>query len=168
MDQQNQSAGIIRKKKPTFLVVLCILSFVGIGFVIISSIISLLSPFNSIASFERFGKEFNTLLSNTDIAKMMYFTRIRTIVDLVSAFICLAGVLMMWKLMKMGFFIYIIGEIAPLIISTFLYWDVVSNPFLSFVFWTGTLLALIFSIAFVIMYGVNLKYMTYSNRINHN
>ena len=160
MEQGNQPPVISVKKRPTFLLVLCILSYAGIGFVVLTSLFSLFSYSGSQVSFERYGSDFNNFLSGTDIAQMMALTRTRTIFDIVAAFICLAGVLLMWNLKKAGYFVYIIGEIAPFIISIILFWNSFNNPFLSFVFWIGTILSLIFSLAFIIMYSVNLKHMS--------
>jgi len=61
---------------------------------------------------------------------------------------------MMWKLKKTGFYIYVIGEIAPVIL-----------PFVLFggfgVLGTMALvMGLIFPIAFIIMYALNLKHMS--------
>jgi hypothetical protein len=160
MEQPVQPHVISTKKRPTFLLVLCILSFIGIGFIIISSLITLLSSAGSMESLEHHGAEFNKILGGTDIGQMMAITRIRTIFDIIAAFICLAGVILMWKLKKAGYFIYIIGEIAPFIVSSVLFWKSFNNPFFSFVFWMGTVLAMMFSIAFIIMYGINLKHMS--------
>jgi len=160
MEQQIEHPVITVKKRPTFLLVLCILSFAGIGFVLLSSFITLFSYSSSLATFERYGSEFNNLLGGTDIAQMMALTRIRTIINIIAALVCLAGVLMMWNLKKAGYYIYIVGEIAPFIISTILFWNSYNNPFLSFVFWISTILSLIFALAFTIMYGVNLKHMS--------
>lgn len=160
MEHKVQSPVVSEKKRQVFLKVLCILSFAGIGFILISSVISLLSYSNTPATFERFGSEFKNLLSGTDMAKMEYLTKVRTIGDIAAALVCLTGVLLMWNLKKTGYFIYIIGEIAPFIIFTLLFWNSYYYPFSSFVFWSGTIFPLIFSLAFIIMYSANLKRMS--------
>ena len=113
--------------RPAFLTVLCILSYIGCGLSIISS--------------------------------LMTITTLTGILSLVAALLCLWGVIQMWKLKKMGFYLYLVGEIAPLIISF------ATIGFAGLFNFAGGVMAMavgigfIFSIAFIIMYAVNLKHL---------
>ena len=73
-------------------------------------------------------------------------------VGILGAVLCLIGAIMMWKQKKTGFYIYVVGEIVPPIISMVL----VGMGGM------GALgvLGFIVPIAFIIMYGVNLKHLS--------
>jgi hypothetical protein len=165
MEQQHTSpetTSTNNRTRPGFLTVLCILSFVGIAFVVISALFNLFS-YNSPASrnvLDQMGPLVNSVVQGIDFERMIYLSQIREIINIVAALICLAGVIMMWKLKKIGYFIYLVGEVAPIITSVVLFFNFSSNPFISLVFWIGNALAFVFSAAFIIMYGVNLKHMS--------
>ena len=65
----------------------------------------------------------------------------------------------MWKLKKMGFYIYLVGEIAPLVITF------ATIGFASMFSFGGGIMAImtafmsIFPILFIILYAINLKHM---------
>lgn len=146
-------------KRPTFLTVLCILSFVGIGISIVSLVItylgllaaaSLTESFNAAATANGAKDAVNATMDAIGVSpsKMAWVTLIQLVLNLP----ILAGVILMWKRKKLGYFIYapleIIQAILPLIMG--------------FGFATGAALAIIgllFPVAFVVMYGLNLKHM---------
>jgi hypothetical protein len=115
--------------RPTFLTVLCILSYIGCGLSIISSLMQ---------------------LATTPLAGVL---------NLVASLICLFGVIQMWKLKKMGFYLYLVGEIAPLIITF------ATLGFAAMFSFAGGFMALIaglmsiFPILFIILYALNLKHL---------
>jgi hypothetical protein len=94
------------------------------------------------------------------IGGLVAITTLSGILNLVAALICLWGVIQMWKLKKMGFYIYLVGEIAPLIIS------IATIGFAGLFNFAGGLMALtvafgfIFSLLFIILYAVNLKHLS--------
>lgn len=117
----------VEAKRPTFLTVLCILSYIGCAIQLLGSL----------------GRLKTTL----------------GIVTLLAAIICFVGVLMMWKLKKTGFYIYVVGEVVPIISGIII---VGASGLFSF---AGGFMAMImalsyiFPIAFLIMYGLNLKHL---------
>ena len=135
----------IQPKRPTMLSVLCILTFIGSGMNLFSSLmISLFyDQFTGIA--ESISKSLNLPgLEMIEEGKAIFFA--------VSALIyagCIAGALLMWKLKKAGFHIYTIFQIL-LIISP-MYFLHLSGPLY---------FDLILSGIFVILYSTNLKHMT--------
>jgi hypothetical protein len=143
------------KKRPGFLTVICILSFVGIGLAILSSIYSVMTlPFT-----------INTLRSNPVVSMFgmnleEYLPRLETYgklvysISILANFACLVGVIMMWKLKKMGFYLYSFFEILPVILSIVLLGNA-GGIFGQL----GLVFAFLFPIAFIIMYAVNLKHM---------
>ena len=118
------------KLRPTLLTVLCILSFVGIA-------ITLVGYINSYYQY----LEMQALNASSFIV--------------MSAFelVILAGVVLMWKLKKTGFYIYVLGKLISL-----------SYPYISgtadTVLGILVLPVMILGITFVILYASQRKYMS--------
>ncbi|MES2139559.1 MAG: hypothetical protein V4511_07605 [Bacteroidota bacterium] len=149
-------------KRPKFLTVLCILSFVGIGISLVSGILSYFSYsalanagglLNSIGEGvkdgEKIGESMNALASamGMDYGKWALVALIQALLNIP----ILVGVLMMWKQKKVGFYIYapfeIIQPVMPIIFG------------LGLVGGISAILSLIFAIVFVVLYVLNLKHM---------
>jgi hypothetical protein len=158
------------KKRPTFLTVLCILSFIAIGITIITSVVgyagmSALSSFGG--EFENAWNEGMAELEDAEglddlsaawgeamgeigggVSTLIEYASLLLIIGILVAIIALIGVIMMWKLKKVGFFIYtgaqLIGILLPVVIAGSIAFSTV-----------GTF----FSVAFIVMYGLNLKHM---------
>jgi hypothetical protein len=161
MEQRDKEQSVeIKKKRPVFLTILCILSFLGIIIVIISSLMNILSPSGSQKMLEKMGPMANSILGSMDHEKYAYYNEINNYVSFIAAFVCFAGVLMMWKLKRAGYFIYALGEVTPPLMVFVLFSDFFSNPVLSLAFLVSAVLMSTAAIAFLIMYGVNLKHMS--------
>jgi hypothetical protein len=148
---QDNNAG----KRPGFLTVLCILSFIAAGFSIIGNILMGLvrgavdtiaggSTKFSDAMNEAGASSAETTEAMATVSSALSWPFI--IISMVLTLVGLFGVIKMWKLNKQGFYIYtgtaIAGIILPLIFGI---------PFSTF----GTLI----TVAFIAMYGANLKAM---------
>ncbi len=160
---ESDSSKLETKQRPIFLKVLCILSFVGIGYEVFNNIFGLIffssgfldkiqtilidfpdqEPIQILESFGYF--DMLSIISSTGSTI--------SIIGVFGALICLVGVLQMWNMKKIGYYIYFVGEIGvPIAIASI--WGA-SNTFLMMI----SVLVFIFPIAFVIMYGFNLKHM---------
>lgn len=153
-------------KLPVFLKVLCILTFVSCGLTFISSIYGLLTAKQSEATMKmmmrmQHNEDMPEIVGNVQqgFAKMMEWTTTSHYLALGNVVICLAGALLMWRLKKVGYFIYIFGQILPFISLVGMYSAVQDIPILGFSMIIGGVFAAIFSIAFIIMYGLNVKHM---------
>lgn len=133
------------KVRPTLLTVLCILTFIGSSWAIISSVwgystasksarmVSSVimqkhgdstlqndSAVNSIANKKRsmFGEKMMV-----SVSKMMTEENIRknAIGAIISEFLTLVGAFLMWKLRRYGFYLYIAGVIIGIIVPFYLY-----------------------------------------------
>ena len=78
----------------------------------------------------------------------------------------LMGALMMWNLQKRGFYIYAAAEIIPTVISLFISGLSriiealgVLGPMVLVILIIAILLIFLFDIAFIVMFGVNMKHM---------
>lgn len=153
-------------KRPKFLTVLCILSFVGIGISLIYGIMNYFA-YSALASAggvlnaigehngEKMGHAMNALADamGMDYGKWALVSLIQALLNIP----LLAGVLLMWKQKKIGFYIYtpfeIIQPALPLVMG------------LGLVGGLTAIISLIFAIVFIVLYGLNLKNM-YSNSSN--
>jgi len=84
-------------------------------------------------------------------AALQYATVILGI-GVLGAILCLVGAIMMWKQKKTGFYIYVVGEIVPPIVSMVLVGMAGMGAL--------GLIGFILPIAFIVMYGMNLKHMS--------
>ena len=123
-------------KRPVFLTVLCILTFIGSGLGILTTLL-LLVGVGALA--EMMGGMGGGMLGGGTA----YLA-----VSLVLAAASLFGALQMWKLKKMGFYLYVgaqlIAAILPLV-------------------WLGSafaILGFLWPVVFIVLYGLNLKHMS--------
>lgn len=98
--------------RPLLLTVMCILTFIGSSFIIISTVISYISMQNMSAEMQAIMGDMIQTTQNDLLIKL--------IVGVIGSIICLVGAIMMWKLKKVGFYMYCLGTIIPLIISYFI------------------------------------------------
>ena len=163
MSDMNTSTGA--PKRPQFLTVLCILSFIGCGIGLVSGVMGYFS-YSAMASsglqeaMSSMGGEMADASAEMDQAMDalgglgMDFGKMATsslVIGLLNI-VVLIGVLMMWKLKKTGFYVYTLGQVAS-----------VATPFLIVGSLAGGLMATlgaIFPILFIILYGLNLKHMS--------
>lgn len=147
------------QKRPTFLTVLCILSFIGIGFAVIGSVITI-ATYSAVDTelltegmddmsgmMEEAGETsgFMDMIFSSAAASLEH-ARTLAVIQLIAALLCLFGVLRMWKLRKTGFYVYTVGNLAYPIAGIVLVGGIMA---------TG----LLFPVIFIILYGLNLKHM---------
>jgi hypothetical protein len=160
------------KKRPTFITVLGILSFIGVGWQIISGIITMgmgavtsavtsasnnltegLSNVDGANQVQGMDKAMSGLNDAVDAAnKLVQNATVIGIINIVSALVCLLGVIWMWKLLKKGFYVYVIGEIAAPIVTLILVGFGIGGFF--------AMMGFIVPIIMIILYGINLKHMS--------
>jgi uncharacterized integral membrane protein len=159
MEQQNAGAPAAR---PTFLTVLCILSFIAQGFAAIGYIIVALGlgVVSAVATSDAVNNALDSMSANMTAEENAAMDAVSTagsasmglawayiIVGLLCTIICFVGVLKMWKLQKSGFFMYA-GASALSIIMGIIYSGM-----------DGLMMGTIVPVAFIVMYGLNLKHM---------
>lgn len=160
------------KKRPAFITVLGILSFIGVGWQIISGIITMgagavassvtnagssyaedLSNVEGMENVEGMNQAMSGLSEAVEAAnRLAQNATLLGIINIVAALVCLLGVIWMWKLMKKGFYVYVIGELAAPI-ATLVLVGFGLGGFMA-------TLGFIFPIIFIILYGINLKHMS--------
>lgn len=155
MEQTNMDAAVAAKR-PTFLTVLCILTFVGAGISLIMNIMSyftysaMASSSDMLSDLGAQGEQVGAAMSmlGLDPAKMATSAIIVAILNVV----ILAGALMMWKQKKVGFYIYVVGELVQAVIPVIVIGGLAGGM--------SVVLMGIVAIVFIILYGLNLKHMS--------
>jgi hypothetical protein len=125
------------KKRPLFLTIICIISFVGVGYTVLKSLWEI-------------NRIFTGFMDSSILFSMYGFMLLSNIVF---ALLCLIGVLLMWKLKKAGYIIYLIGEVIPLILPLIL----MHNSFYGL---QNLILGFLISSAFIVMYSLNFKHLS--------
>lgn len=149
----------------TFLTVLCILTFVGSGWGIVSGIrgyftadatASIMSDTRSKMEDQMEGKEqpafVKGMMSNAFSAMSADSIKKNSLVSILSCILTLTGAIMMWSLRKTGYYLYIAGIVIAIVAPLLLF----GGGLLGLM--SGGVTAVI-GIAFIVMYGVNTKYM---------
>ena len=163
----DQDSLLIEKERPTFLTVLCIITFVVSGIFFLSSVYSaltydkeaqLVANEQGIEQLYTMAAEDETGTMSQVIPAMEVFNDenienapIILTINILGSLLSLLGAIMMYQMKKIGFHLYLGSKVmsqVPLLLFT------LSLP----VFITYGLF-LFFTIAFVIMYSRNLKYL---------
>lgn len=159
--EEGSQKEMLPAKRPQFITVLCILSFVGIGFSLIGGIMNyftysamattgdLFGGMGSVAG-EEMGAAMNSMADalGMDYGKMATSSLVVALLNIPLLF----GVLMMWKLKKTGFYIYAASELVQAIVPVIIIGGLAGG--------ITAVLYIVVAIAFIVMYGVNLKHMS--------
>lgn len=157
-----------KKMRPTLLTVLCILTFIGSGWGILSHLFSLLTAgmVDSSIQMEQYtnmmdsmggdsGSSFLSGLMSSSMeilqATALYAKQI-AISGLVLSVISLLGSIFMYRLQRIGFYLYVAAQIVMLFVLPVFAgfsWLAISSMLFS-----GVVTAV-----FIILYGINLKYL---------
>jgi hypothetical protein len=161
----NESTHPAPRTRPTLLTVLCILSFIGGAWSLVSSGMSMTNPMGDVEKLEAQMEEaMDQMGSDGPVARMLESTMETALraaemavpigaTNMGLAVISLLGVWMMWNLRKMGFYLYTLASIAALAVPLY--------------FLGGGLIAMLsiglggfISLVFIILYALNLKHMS--------
>lgn len=153
MEQTNN--GGEAAKRPVFLTVLCILSFIAAGFAILGyiAVIGLMGAASAVtSSMEGMSSEMGGEMSEAMNAAMaatpgVGLTWAYIIVGFLTTIVGLFGVIKMWKLQKSGFMLYTGATVVSLIMG------IVYSGF------AASIMGIVISAAFIVMYFLNTKAM---------
>jgi hypothetical protein len=148
-------------QRPESLKILCILSFIGCGLMLILyGIGSLFLSMDSttIATFWDKVIESNPQLENADPVQFFHEFGMVCVYGLLATIFSLIGVIMMWRLEKIGFFLYAVAELA----TNFFSMNINSGEEKSY---GGVIFFVAIDLVFIVLYALNLKHM---NRRNNN
>ncbi len=140
-------------KRPVFLTVLCILTFVGAGL----SAIYYLFAWVGLSAAERLVESFDQGIDNAgaQAVNAFHWLKLFMISGLVGSVLCVAGAIAMMFMRKFGYYIYIAGQVIPLVVMFLGLGTSIQNEFS--LMWV--VMMSIFPAGFVVMYGLNFKYL---------
>jgi hypothetical protein len=147
-------------ERPQFLKVLCILSFVACGLMIlIYGLGTMCLALNEEMIAGVWDKVVNANPQFENVNPMEFFHEFGMICVycLIANLFSLVGVIMMWRLEKIGFFIYAIAELSTNFFSMNLNTGEESKSY------GGMIFSILIDLAFIVMYFLNLKYMNKKN-----
>ena len=141
---EEQNTAVQENKRPVFLTVLCILSFIAAGFAIFGYIIALtaMGAVGALAGSVEGMEGFSEIAS---AGPSMGMTWAYIIVGFLTTLGALFGVIKMWKLKKQGFMIYTGSTVVSMIMG------IVYSGF--------SIFGIVISAAFIVMYYLNVKHM---------
>jgi hypothetical protein len=150
------------RKMPEMINVLSILTFIGSGLVILVQLYYFTAAKKiydaSMAGQEKIDQApaFVRSMQGSDpigVIQRTYDNRVPIgLLNLVAAVLCIIGAMQMRKLKKTGFYIYLIGEVLPLLV-TYIF---IGAAALSGI---GLLFSLLFTALFIILYATQIKYL---------
>ena len=146
-------------ERPQYLKIVCILSFVGCGLMLLTyGFGTMLLGINEemIASVWTKMIESNPQLEDVDPVQFLHQVGMVCVYGIIATIFSLVGVIMMWRLEKIGFFIYAIAELS----TNFFGVDMGTAQSKS---WGGTVFSILLDLIFIFMYFQNLKYMNKKN-----
>lgn len=142
------------QKRPVFLTVLCILTFVGGGLGLIWSFFMWIW----LSAAEGFMEAFANVGSDPiedEAFRMMHWLKFLMISYVIGNALCITGAIVMMFMRKIGFYIYIVGQLIPLVIILIMLGGNLTEPGAQ----VWLFMALIFPMGFIVMYGLNYKYL---------
>ena len=156
-DELLDSGTEVQRKRPVFLLVLCILTFVGAGLGLLGAVFSVFT----MSQTEQLYSQMNTIGTDIgiDFSESYKWTKISNYTNLLGNALCLAGALFMFKLKKLGFYIYIPGQILPIIGAYLAMNSMFTGGLFAGIGIVSVVISAMIAIAFIVMYGLNLKHM---------
>ncbi len=145
-------------KMPTFLKVLCILTFVGSGIGLLGGIANLafLTPDVLYKTMIENSKQLDSVLPPYN--EFVQWSNYSNIVSFLMSILGLVAGVLMWKRKKVGFYIYVFSWVGS-VVMTAVAFDHISDSFTEKLFPVVIAINVLLMAAFVIMYGINLKHM---------
>ena len=143
-------------ERPQFLKILCILSFVASGLLLLIYAIGTLSLRMNEEIIGTFWTEVikvQPVLENVDPIIFFHELGMICIYSLIANIISLIGIIMMWRLNKIGFYIYVFAEITANFLSLNLNTGEQNQPY------SGLVLPILIDLIFIGLYFMNLKHM---------
>ncbi len=171
MQQDFLEPEIITPQRPVFLKVLCVLTFIGSGYGIINNAVIFFKADTISKVFVDVKTKMNDDLAkkkNRDKPEKVYLInnimnhasalstpenlRKAATGNIVTSILCLLGAVLMWNLLRAGFYIYTLGTIISIILPFYLFGsNFLTNLSAGFLGFIGIL--------FVIFYAMNIKSM---------
>lgn len=134
-------------KRPVFLTVLCILTFIAAGFSILSALIVFFMPSSFMEGMQgQFADMLGEDKAEEMVASMAMATKLAPY-QLIFSILSLVGAIMMFQLKRMGFYLYVLAQILLVVVP-----PLVSGQWS--IFWPA-----FWAVLFIVLYAINVKSM---------
>lgn len=143
-------------ERPEFLKILCILSFVACGLMILIYSLGSLTLLLSGTTIEEIWPqviESNSQFENLDGVAFFKSVGLVCVFGLLANIVSLLGAIMMWRMEKIGFYLYAVAEIVSNFLSLGIDMGESSKSYGGLIFW------IVVDVVFIVMYYMNLKHM---------
>jgi hypothetical protein len=150
-------------QRPDFLKIICILSFVGCGLMILLCSLGTMAFAVDEATIDKVWPQIvegNPQFADVDPMTFMHAIGMICVYTLIANVFSLIGVIMMWRLERLGILIYAIAELS----TNFFSFDVGVEQKNSY---GGTIFSVAIDLVFIGMYLANMKYMKKKNNNNY-
>jgi hypothetical protein len=144
------------RKRPVFLTVICILTWIGCGLSLIAAVYGLYRYMNLLNTV-RFGA---VSVWGVNLKNMYTWQIWSSFASVVGCLLCTLGSFAMWKLRRWGFYVYIVGQVLPFSMGMFVG---LQSARMDVSMISIALVSAVFPIGFIVMYALNLKYMRTMN-----
>ena len=171
MTQDLFDAEILPPQRPVFLKVLCMLTFIGSGYGIINATVTYFKAdtisemvaktrvkVNDDISKKKRGNDTGSvnftrkIFANMSVMMTPDNLRRSSVTNIITSVICLLGAFLMWKLRRIGYYIYILGTLVSIILPFYLFGS-------NFITNLSTGVLGFIGILFIVFYGLNIKSM---------
>ena len=162
LDTLQQELGSPQPERPEFLKIICILSFVACGLMILTyGLGSLTLSLSQNTINEIWPKVVEGYPQYAEVDGLEFFHNVGMVClyGLFANVFSLIGVIMMWRLEKIGFYIYLVAELATNFFSLGMDTGTQEPSYLGLVF------SILIDLVFIAMYFVNLKHMNKSQKL---
>lgn len=139
-------------KRPAFLTVLCILTFVGAGIALLYCFVAWVGVSAAETMIETFDAGQNGM---DDALDGFRWFKLMLLAGTVGSILNIVGAFVMMFMRKWGFYTYVLGQALPLVIMMYLVLTSTRDHFSL----AGLIFLSIFPIGFIVMYGLNYKYL---------
>jgi hypothetical protein len=153
--------------RPVFITVLCILTFIGSGWGVISHTVKYFTANSQAAAITLAKEKVNSDLEKSRddegsrFAKKLVNSiegspeniRKAALSDIMGAVLCLAGAVLMWHLKRTGFYLYVAGTLVSAISPFVIFGGTNMGSVLS------SFITTVIGLVFTVLYLVNLRYM---------
>lgn len=167
----SQFINDIAPERPQFLKVLCILTWVACGLMFLSSLSglfmqpSLEEQQNQIEKMRELSPEAADKMEAALSSQSGSERTMNAVLNLVSVLLSAYGAVMMWKLKKAGFYVYILGEVLPYLgfalggAAAMSAVAGMAGGMGSAILGGAIAFMVILDVVFIVLYALNLKYM---------
>jgi hypothetical protein len=144
------------QERPEFLKILCILSFVASGLMILVYALGAMALSLSQETIEELWPQMTASYPQfEEVDGVEFFNQVgmMSVYGLIANIFSLVGVIMMWRLEKIGFYIYLIAELTINFFSLNINTGEEGPQYGSLIF------SILLDLVFIVMYFMNLKHM---------